>query len=80
MIKLNVPCADALKVIIYVDNMHKSGIFKERELLKWENDSNLQGWTETQQFFDTYWTNRAAFNVRLEGHAPTRAQWPSRPP
>ena len=29
MVKLNVPCDDALKVITYVDNMHKSGIFKE---------------------------------------------------
>ena len=46
MVKLNVPCDDALKVITYVDNMHKSGIFKERDLLKWENESNLQGWTE----------------------------------
>ena len=34
MVKLNVPCGDALKVITYVDNMHKSGIFKEQELLK----------------------------------------------
>ena len=42
MVKLNVPCDDALKFITYVDNMHKSGIFKERELLKWENDSKLQ--------------------------------------
>ena len=30
MVKLNVPCNDALKVITYVDNMHKSGIYKER--------------------------------------------------
>ena len=46
--------------------MHKSSIFKERELLKWENDANLQGWTATQDFFDTIWTDRAAFNMRLE--------------
>ena len=41
--------------------------FKEQELLKWENDSNLQGWTETQTFFENIWTNRAAFNIHLEG-------------
>ena len=28
MVKLNVPCHDALKVITYVDNIHRSGIFK----------------------------------------------------
>ena len=70
MIKLDVPCDDALKVITYVDNMHKSGIFKEREILKWENDASLQGWTSAQDFFDTIWTDRAAFNVRLEGAHP----------
>ena len=70
MIKLDVPCDDALKVITNVDNMHKSGIFKKRELLKWENDASLQGWTATQEFFDTIWTDRAAFNVRLEGAHP----------
>ena len=43
MVKLNVPYDDALKVITYVDNMHRSGIFKERELLKSGNDSALQG-------------------------------------
>ena len=53
MIKLDVPCDDALKVITYVDSMHKNGIFKERELLKWENDASLQGWTATREFFDT---------------------------
>ena len=66
MVKLNVSCDNALKVITYVDNMHKSGIFKERELFKWENDSNLQGWTETQTFFDNIWTDQAAFNIRLD--------------
>ena len=47
MIKLDVPCDDALKVITYVDNMHKSGIFKERDLLKWENNATLGGWTRS---------------------------------
>ena len=50
--------------------MHKNEIFKERELLKWENDASLKGWTATQDFFDTIWTDRAAFNVRLEGARP----------
>ena len=68
MVKLNVPCDDALKVITYVDNLHRSGIFKEREILKWENEASLQGWLETQDYFDKIWTNRAAFNVRLEGN------------
>ena len=57
MVKLNVPCDNALKVITYVDNMHKSGIFKEQELLKWENESNLQGGTDTQKCFGNIWTN-----------------------
>ena len=70
MIKLDAPCDDALKVITYVDNIRKSGIFKERELLKWENDASLQGWTATQEFFDTIWTDRAAFNIRLKGARP----------
>ena len=70
MIKLDVPCDDALKVITNVDNMHKSGIFKKRELLKWENDASLQEGTETQKFFDTIWTDRAAFNIRLKGARP----------
>ena len=64
------PCDDALKVITYVDNMHRSGIFTERELLCWENTPTLQGWTETQDFFDTIWTDRAAFKIRLEGARP----------
>ena len=67
MVKFNVPCDDALKVITYVDIMHKSGIFKEQELLTWENESNLQGWTKTQNFFNNIWTDRAAFSIRIEG-------------
>ena len=43
MKKLKVPCDYALKVITYVENMHKSGIFTERELLCWENTPELQG-------------------------------------
>ena len=70
MKKLKVPCDDALKVIKYVDNMHKISIFKEHELLRWENTPALQGWTETQDFFDTIWTDRTAFNIRLEGARP----------
>ena len=50
--------------------MHRSGIFKERELLKWGNESNIQGWIATQTYFDNIWTDRAAFNVRLEGARP----------
>ena len=52
MKNLKVPCDDALKVITYVDNMHKSGVFTERKLLRWENTPKFQGWTETQYFFD----------------------------
>ena len=63
-------CDDALTVITYVDNMHQSGIFKEQEILKWENDSALQGWQATQSYFDEIWTDRAAFNIRLEGARP----------
>ena len=53
--------------------MHKSGIFTERELLFWENTPALQGWTETQDFFDTIWTDRAAFKIRLEGARPYKS-------
>ena len=70
MKKLKVVCDNGLKVITYVDNMHKNGIFKERELLFWENTPALQGWTETQYCFDTIWTNRTSFNIRLEGPRP----------
>ena len=35
MKKFKVPCDNALKVITYVDNIHKNGIFTERELLFW---------------------------------------------
>ena len=80
MVKLNVPCDDALKVITYVNNMHKSGIFKERELLKWENNSNLQGWTETQTFFDNIGPTKRRSTSALKGRAHTRAQWQSQPP
>ena len=66
MKNLKVPCDDALKVITYVDNMHKSGVFTERELLCWENTPKLQGWMETQELFDTIWTDPAAFKIRLE--------------
>ena len=67
MKKLKVPCVDALKVITFVKNMHKSGIFTECKLLCWENTPALQGWTEPQDFFDTNWTHSAAFKIRLEG-------------
>ena len=70
MKKLKVPCDDALKVITYVENMHKSGIFTERELLRWENTPALQGWTETQDLFDTIWTDHAASKIRLKGARP----------
>ena len=53
MRKVKVLCDNALKVITYVNNMHKSGIFTEHELLLWENTPALQGWMETQDFFDT---------------------------
>ena len=33
MKRFKVPCDDALKVITYVDNIQKSGIFTERKLL-----------------------------------------------
>ena len=47
--------------------MHKKGIFKERELLFWENTPALQGWTETQDFFDTIWTDQ------LKGAGPYKS-------
>ena len=34
------------------------------------NGSTLQGWQQTQSYFDEIWTNRAAFNIRLEGARP----------
>ena len=37
MKKMSVPCNDDAKVITYVNTTNKSGIFKEEELLKWEN-------------------------------------------
>ena len=70
MKKLKVPCNNVFKFIMYVDNMHKSGVFTERDLLCWENTPKLQGWTEIQDFFDTIWTDRMAFKIRLEGARP----------
>ena len=70
MKKLKVPYDEAIKVITYVNNMHKNGILTERELLRWENTPELQWWTETQYSFDTIWTNRSDFKIRLEGARP----------
>ena len=80
MKKLKVPCDDALKVITYVDNMHKSGIFKERELLCWENTPVLQGRMETQDFLTPSVPTARHSTSDLKGCVPTRERWPCPPP
>ena len=60
------PCDDATKVMAYVDAVNKSGVFKEEELLVWENNGASQGWTKTQDHFATIWINHKAFKLCLE--------------
>ena len=38
---MHIPCADDAMVIQYVDQMNQSGVFKEIELLAWDNTSSL---------------------------------------
>ena len=42
MTKLGIPCKDALKVMTYLTNMYKYGIFNDIEMIHWENTPALQ--------------------------------------
>ena len=45
--KLGTPCKDTLKVMAYMDNMYRSGVFKQVELTLWEYSASLQDWAAT---------------------------------
>ena len=55
--KMKVPCTDEAMVIQYVDQMNKSGIFKESELLEWDNTASVQSWSETTKHFTEIWVD-----------------------
>ena len=57
-------------VIQYVDQMNKSGIFKESELLEWDNTATLQSWSETTKHFTEIWVDQMAFRRRQEDDRP----------
>ena len=67
---MSIPCNDDVMVIQYVDQMNKSGIFKESELLEWDNTTSLQTWDETTKYFTKIWVDRMAFRRRQEGDRP----------
>lgn len=58
---MHIPCDDEAMVIQYVDQMNRSGIFKESELLEWDNTTSLQDWAETTKFFAGIWIDRMAY-------------------
>ena len=68
--KMKVPCTDEAIVIQYVDQMNKSGGFKESELLEWDNTASLQTWPETTKHFTEIWVDRMAFTRRQEDNRP----------
>ena len=68
--KMKVPCDDTTNVIPYVDQMNKIRVFKEEELLKWDNTPLLQGWVATKDHFTTTWIDCEAFKRRLADDRP----------
>ena len=70
MVNLGIPCEDPLKVMTYVDNMYRSGIFKQVELMLWENTPSLQTWDETRIYFDKLWVDRSEISAREEDARP----------
>ena len=67
---MHIPCADDAMVIQYVDQMNKSGVFKEIKLLAWDNTRSLQTWPETTNFFSKIWVDRMAYRRQQEGERP----------
>ena len=67
---MKVPCNNTAKVIRYVDQMNKSGVFKEKELLKWDNNATLQTRVATKTHFATISIDWEAFKRRLADNRP----------
>ena len=67
---MKIPCDNDAMVIQYVDQMSKSGIFKESELLEWNNTETLQAWDATTKFFAEIWIDRMAYRRQQGDERP----------